>query len=341
METSGWHGDGMFGCQGFPAWDDAADDFERTRIVKAIQGAWINLDRQGESYAVDGQCVTRTDGYGCRHFSLQWDPRRQQLQWGTQGRLYLTWLGDGLIAWEPNRCYSRAWRWQRVAAHVSHFPEPPPWATYGAAPYHVPPRVDVGAYHPWRRPYVGSVAWVPPYARGPSRKGGSRGAYRSCRHYGSHRHARLGCGLTNSEVSDLLFREITPEDYETLLRLDETVSKPTASASSIEGLTKVSGKTLAGETCSVCLAAFEDDDIAATLPCSHHFHNDCITKWLSECRSACPLCAVDISKSGTTASSSHSFDREGRGDAEVAWNPTAIVIASEDPRVASMSPWDL
>lgn len=338
METSGWHGDHMFGCQGFPAWDDASDDFERTRIVKAIQGTWINLDRQGERYAVDGQCVTRTDGYGCRRFSLQWDPRRQQLQWGTQGRLYLTWLGDGLIAWEPNWCYSRAWRWQRVDAPVSHYPASP-WDKYRAAPYRVPPRVHVGAYHPWQRPYGGSAAWVPPYSRGPSRKGGSRGAYRNYHHYASHRHVRLECGLLSSEVSDLLFREITPEDYETLLRLDETVSKPTASASSIESLNKVSGKTLAGETCSVCLAAFEDDDVVATLPCSHHFHNDCISKWLSECRCACPLCGVDISQAEPEATSnSYSFHRE---DAEVAWSPPATVIASEDPRVASVSPWDL
>lgn len=28
------------------------------------------------------------------------------------------------------------------------------------------------------------------------------------------------------EVSDLLFRDITPEDYEILLRLDDTVSRP-------------------------------------------------------------------------------------------------------------------
>eukprot|EP00427_Karlodinium_veneficum_P059527 CAMPEP_0169389628 /NCGR_PEP_ID=MMETSP1017-20121227/46842_1 /TAXON_ID=342587 /ORGANISM="Karlodinium micrum, Strain CCMP2283" /LENGTH=256 /DNA_ID=CAMNT_0009491825 /DNA_START=8 /DNA_END=775 /DNA_ORIENTATION=- len=38
--------------------------------------------------------------------------------------------------------------------------------------------------------------------------------------------APLPCGLTQREFHDLLFREITPEDYEMLLRLDASVAKP-------------------------------------------------------------------------------------------------------------------
>lgn len=92
------------------------------------------------------------------------------------------------------------------------------------------------------------------------------------------------------EVFDLLFREITPEDYDMLLRLDEKVSRPTASATSIDELPAVRTKEVLGEECAVCLAAFEVEDLVAALPCRHRFHRACISKWLAECRRACPLC---------------------------------------------------
>jgi len=249
---------------------------ERAYVVKALQGPWVNADCPGERYVVSGQHVTRTDAQGSRHFTLQWDQRRKQLQWGTHGRLYLTWQGDGLVAWVPSRHRSRAWRWQRnpqppaVASPVllpAMWCPPPCPAT---APGHYPLSADSsGGYGPWRRPY----------SRGPSRG----------QPYLGH-HAPRGGQRVEPSVFDLLFREITPDDYETLLRLDETVSRPTVSAASIERLPTCSGKDLCGEECSVCLASFKDDDVVATLPCRHSFHRDCIGKWLSECRRACPLC---------------------------------------------------
>jgi len=96
-----------------------------------------------------------------------------------------------------------------------------------------------------------------------------------------------------SEVFDLLHRDITPEDYDMLLRLDEKVERRTVSASSVESLPTMQGKDALGEDCSVCLAAFEPEDVLAVLPCQHRFHRDCIAKWLSECRSKCPLCGED------------------------------------------------
>lgn len=96
-----------------------------------------------------------------------------------------------------------------------------------------------------------------------------------------------------SEVFDLLHRDITPEDYEMLLRLDEQVERRTASASTVESLPTMRGEDVLGEDCSVCLSAFEADDIVASLPCQHRFHRDCIAKWLSECRCKCPLCGEE------------------------------------------------
>jgi len=110
---------------------------------------------------------------------------------------------------------------------------------------------------------------------------------------GNSERSRLVCGLLPGEVFDLLFREITPEDYDMLLRLDETVPRPTASSSSIEQLPTLRGKEVLGEECSVCLASFECDDVVAVLPCRHRFHRSCISKWLAECRRACPLCGEE------------------------------------------------
>lgn len=103
----------------------------------------------------------------------------------------------------------------------------------------------------------------------------------------------LPCGLTPSEVYSLLSRDIMPEDYELLLRLDEAVPKPTVSAESFKCLTSVACHDFMGGKCSVCLSAFEEQDAVAALPCEHNFHRGCITTWLSEYRHTCPLCCSE------------------------------------------------
>mmetsp|Transcript_28750 Transcript_28750/g.72783 ORF Transcript_28750/g.72783 Transcript_28750/m.72783 type:complete len:197 (-) Transcript_28750:272-862(-) len=101
---------------------------------------------------------------------------------------------------------------------------------------------------------------------------------------------RLPCGLLPSQVSDLLDREITPNDYEMLLQLDESIPKPTASRAAVERLPSASEADFIGETCTVCLHAFELRDAVARLHCKHLFHHDCISKWLLERCRLCPLC---------------------------------------------------
>jgi hypothetical protein len=141
--------------------------------------------------------------------------------------------------------------------------------------------------------------WLPPsYGRWDS------GRWEAARHYqGSGRRQRsigpsdhrLPCGLASSEAFDLMFREITPEDYETLLRLDETIARPTATAASIAKLPSIKGEEALGEDCPVCLNAFEPGEVLLMLPkCRHRFHSDCITKWLSEWKKKCPLCGEEV-----------------------------------------------
>eukprot|EP00438_Fugacium_kawagutii_P026633 Skav216845 [mRNA] locus=scaffold2997:88812:101367:+ [translate_table: standard] len=106
---------------------------------------------------------------------------------------------------------------------------------------------------------------------------------------------RLPCGLTSVEVLDLLSREITPDDYELLLRLDKAISQPVASTETVEALPSVLPEDFKGQNCSICLAPFEDDSEVAAMQCKHQFHRSCISRWLSECRKTCPLCGKDAS----------------------------------------------
>jgi len=130
-------------------------------------------------------------------------------------------------------------------------------------------------------------------SRSRNRRSRSRSRSRSPAASGAWRFVddRLPCGLRHSEVSDLLDREITPEDYEMLLALDETIAKPAASTADVHGLLATScPEGLADESCTVCLVPLGSGDSVAKLPCGHTFHHACISKWLSERSRTCPLC---------------------------------------------------
>lgn len=276
LAVMSWRGPAPCRVTPYEALSFGAHDMERARLMKVIQGAWMNMDCPGERYLVVGHHVIRNDLQGCRRFSLHWDPGRRQLQWGTQSRLYLACLGEGMVAWVPLRNTSRAWRWQRLAAPtMAMSPQVvSAWSGPAMRSHHLVVQADsFSGYGPWRRPYSmrrwdsegpgwfrGGWGFSPRRNRSYNRNFGRNSGFQD---HGS----RLACGLSSAEVSDLLFRDITPEDYEILLRLDETVSRPTASASSIDSLEKASGKDLVGESCSVCLMVFEESDVAAVLPC--------------------------------------------------------------------------
>lgn len=75
------------------------------------------------------------------------------------------------------------------------------------------------------------------------------------------------------------------------------VNKP-ASQDSIKNLERVTidhgGKEESSE-CSICLGVLSVGSIAIRMPhpCSHVYHQDCITRWLNICNT-CPLCRRSI-----------------------------------------------
>ena len=45
------------------------------------------------------------------------------------------------------------------------------------------------------------------------------------------------------------------------------------------------------EYCSICLEKFDGNNV--TLPCKHHYHENCIMKWFND-KSDCPLCRMKL-----------------------------------------------
>lgn len=44
--------------------------------------------------------------------------------------------------------------------------------------------------------------------------------------------------------------------------------------------------------CNICLEDFKKEQVYRQLICTHNFHNDCISTWLTE-KSTCPVCRTD------------------------------------------------
>lgn len=98
------------------------------------------------------------------------------------------------------------------------------------------------------------------------------------------------CGLTPAQLAEMQTRELNPEDYDMLLKLDEQIAKPTIDADKVSGYASrpVTPSKL-GETCQICQEDLEVGEILKILPCGHEFHKGCIVKWLTECKDTCPL----------------------------------------------------
>lgn len=99
-----------------------------------------------------------------------------------------------------------------------------------------------------------------------------------------------------AQLHDLMTRDITPEDYEMLLLLDEGVNRPRMlSSSAAAAIPLASGTAWIGEECRICLCELESEDDARALPaCGHTFHAACVERWLSSSKASCPLCGAEV-----------------------------------------------
>eukprot|EP00928_Gymnodinium_smaydae_P046273 TRINITY_DN30826_c0_g1_i2.p1 TRINITY_DN30826_c0_g1~~TRINITY_DN30826_c0_g1_i2.p1 ORF type:complete len:298 (-),score=41.71 TRINITY_DN30826_c0_g1_i2:98-991(-) len=93
----------------------------------------------------------------------------------------------------------------------------------------------------------------------------------------------------------LQFRDVTPEDYDLLCSLDDTVPKrDRVPRSLVAQLPVVPSCDCEGAVCPVCLCDLLPNSQVVRLPCLHAFHSDCLSRWLTQCKGTCPLCTLPI-----------------------------------------------
>lgn len=95
--------------------------------------------------------------------------------------------------------------------------------------------------------------------------------------------------LTFQQVLDLQNRELTPEDYELLLLLDEGVKKKTVPKNIVDSFPTTIVEESIENSCTICLNEYGIGEKLKTLPCGHQFHADCIAQWLLSSSTNCPI----------------------------------------------------
>ena len=99
----------------------------------------------------------------------------------------------------------------------------------------------------------------------------------------------LASGI-NERLLELQGRDLTPEDYDLLLTLDDLVARPTVNPDVLERLpTHTAMEDDQSDACGVCIDAYKMGDDITTLPCDHRFHSQCINQWLRTVSNRCPL----------------------------------------------------
>ncbi|CAF2547788.1 unnamed protein product [Rotaria sp. Silwood2] len=58
--------------------------------------------------------------------------------------------------------------------------------------------------------------------------------------------------------------------------------------------------------CAICMDEFKQNDEAKRLPCSHHFHEECILRWL-RMHGTCPTCRVTLDGDNTSNREYYNF----------------------------------
>lgn len=93
---------------------------------------------------------------------------------------------------------------------------------------------------------------------------------------------------------ELQNRDITPEDYDLLLRLDCSVKPKTLSQAKINRLRSDTVNGTLKEVCTICLEDYTPGQETIFLPCGHYFHGQCIQEWLRWTSKKCPIDGKEV-----------------------------------------------
>ncbi len=110
---------------------------------------------------------------------------------------------------------------------------------------------------------------------------------------------------TYRQLSTLQARDISPSDYDLLLRLSTTANIKTLPE---DALAKVKANAFVATAdtngqCAVCLCQMSTGEKLCRLPCEgkHVFHHHCIVEWLSTSSRCCPIDQQDLTTCCLTA----------------------------------------
>ncbi|XP_001636306.2 uncharacterized protein LOC5516273 [Nematostella vectensis] len=104
---------------------------------------------------------------------------------------------------------------------------------------------------------------------------------------------KLGDALI-SQLMTLQDREITPNDFDLLLQLDNFVEVKTVPKHIIDGLQCVTVNEGIDDVCLICMEEYAVGDSMKYLPCRHNFHSACIRTWLTYTSCKCPLDGLEV-----------------------------------------------
>ena len=96
-------------------------------------------------------------------------------------------------------------------------------------------------------------------------------------------------GIKTQDFLHLQYRELTPNDYELLLSLDEETPKELISEVDLKRIkTKLVPAWMRDDVCCICLQSLRET--MKQLPtCGHCFHVSCIDTWLGTASNVCPI----------------------------------------------------
>jgi hypothetical protein len=109
----------------------------------------------------------------------------------------------------------------------------------------------------------------------------------------------MGEGEDEGDEGDDIGLDVDAMSYEELLALGDAAGHVSrgVSASVVARLptrTFAEPAAAAPAMCLICRQDYVVGDPVMDLPCSHHFHSDCITPWLTTVNKACPCCKVEV-----------------------------------------------
>ena len=147
----------------------------------------------------------------------------------------------------------------------------------------------------------------------------------------------LGMDLyTYNTLLSMQHRDITPEDYDVLKGLDESLQKKTMTQEEIDArlpsfavadiADDADAPTSSGsdggapapaaalQQCTICLERFETGQRARRLPCAHVFHAECVDRWLTGSSCVCPGCGKGVKPEPNTAAGAKRPEVAEKGD---------------------------